>query len=153
MKRRVLTLVLALITVLGMFAACAAPEEQEQSSDNSSEAVTGDVYEQALAKLTVDMKGDDFVVLGRGDAGSSVYEIMREEASSDPLENAVYNRNRALSEICKLNYIAKLTPSDALSDTLSNDIKAARESMPLLSRICAWQALWQPRACSRISTI
>ena len=80
MKRRVLPLVLALITVLGMLAACAAPDEQEQGLDNSSEAVTGDVYEQALAKLTVDMNGDDFVVLGRGDAGSSVSEIMREEA-------------------------------------------------------------------------
>ncbi|MBO7297181.1 MAG: hypothetical protein J6V39_07960 [Clostridia bacterium] len=124
MKRRVLTLVLALITVLGMLAACATPDEQEQGLDNSSEALTGDAYDQALAKLTVDMKGDNFVVLGRGDAGSSVSEIMREEASSDPLENAVYNRNRALSEICKLNYIAKLTPSDALYDTLSNDIKA-----------------------------
>ena len=115
---------LACVTLLGVLAACATPDTEEKGSEENLESATGDVYDQALSKLTVDMKGEDFVVLGRGDAGSSVSEIMREEASSDPLENAVYNRNRDLSEICKLNYIAKLTPSDALSDTLSNDIKA-----------------------------
>ena len=124
MKRKVLSLLLAGVMLIGMLAACATPDTGEQGSDVNLESETGDKYQQALATLTVDMKGEDFVVLGRGDAGSSVSEIMREEASSDPLENAVYNRNRDLSEICKLNYIAKLTPSDALSDTLSNDIKA-----------------------------
>lgn len=124
MKRKVLTLLLAGVTLIGALAACATPDTGEQESDGNSELGTGDKYEQALAALTVDMNDEDFVVLGRGDAGSSVSEIMREEASSDPLENAVYNRNRNLSEICNLNYIAKLTPSDALSDTLSNDIKA-----------------------------
>ena len=124
MNAKVVTLLLAILMLLGVFAACATPDTGEQETDNNQETVSGDVYEQALSKLTVDMKGEDFVVLGRGDAGSSVSEIMREEASSDPLENAVFNRNRDLSEICKLNYIAKLTPSDALADTLSNDIKA-----------------------------
>ena len=124
MKRRVLTLVLALITVLGMFAACAAPDEQEQSSESNQEAVTGDEYEQALAKLTVDMKGDDFVVLGRNDAGNSVTEIFREESSSDPLEDAVYRRNLGLSEICKVNYVARLVGSNDIVDTISTDIKS-----------------------------
>ena len=96
-------MLLAALMLVGMLAACATPDTGEQGSDVNLESGTGDKYEQALATLTVDMNGEDFVVLGRGDAGSSVSEIMREEASSDPLENAVYNRNRDLSEICKLH--------------------------------------------------
>ncbi len=124
MKHRVLAFVIALITVLGMLAACASPDQGEQSSEISQEEVTGDEYEQALAKLTVDMKGDDFVVLGRNDAGSSVTEILREETSSDPLEDAVYHRNLSLSEICKVNYIAKIVGSDVIVNTISNDLKS-----------------------------
>ena len=124
MRHRVWALIVAGITLLGMLAACATPDEQEQGSGNNQEVVTGDVYEQALAKLTVDMNGDDFVVLGRNDAGSSVTEILREETSSDPLEDAVYRRNLALSELCKVNYIAKLVGSDAVVTTVGTDLKS-----------------------------
>lgn len=124
MKRRVLILILAGITLLGMLAACVSPDQGDQGSGNNQELATGDVYEQALAKLTVDMKGDDFVALGRNDAGSSVTEIFREETSSDPLEDAVYRRNLAVSEMCKVNYIAKLVGSDALATTVSTDLKS-----------------------------
>ena len=124
MKRRVRTLMLAGVTLLGMLAACVAPGEGDQGSGKDQELSTGDAYEQALAKLTVDMKGDDFVVLGRNDAGSSVTEILREEASSDPLEDAVYRRNLAVSERCKVNYIAKLVGSDAVVSTISTDLKS-----------------------------
>lgn len=75
MKRRVFTLALSLITVLGMLAACAAPDQGEQDTRSNQEEMSGDVYEQALANLTVDMKGDAFVVPGRGDMGNSVTEI------------------------------------------------------------------------------
>ena len=74
--------------------------------------------------MTVDMKGDDFVVLGRNDSGNSVTEILREESSSDPLEDAVYHRNLTLSETCKVNYIAKLVSTDTLADTIGTDIKS-----------------------------
>ena len=69
MKARVLTLILASITVLGMLAGCVAPDTGEQGAGKDQELPTGDVYEQALSKLTVDMKGDDFVALGRNDSG------------------------------------------------------------------------------------
>ncbi len=124
MKRRVLTTFLAVLMLLGLLAACATPDASEQGSNENEELVTDDVYEQALSKLTVDMKGDDFVVLGRGDAGNSVAEIFREESSTDPLEDVVYHRNLSLSEMCKVNYIARLVGSDAIVDTLSTDLKS-----------------------------
>lgn len=124
MKRRVWMLILAGITLLGVLTACVTPDTGEQIAGSNQELVTGDVYEQALSKLTVDMKGDDFVVLGRNDSGNSVTEILREESSSDPLEDAVYHRNLTLSETCKVNYIAKLVSSDTLADTIGTDIKS-----------------------------
>ena len=124
MKRRVWMLILAGITLLGVLTACVTPDTGEQVTGSNQELVTGDVYEQALSKLTVDMKGDDFVVLGRNDSGNSVTEILREESSSDPLEDAVYHRNLTLSETCKVNYIAKLVSTDTLADAIGTDIKS-----------------------------
>ena len=133
MKRRVLTLAVALITVLGVLVACATPDVSEgEWQGTNQELESGDVYEQALAKLSVDMKGDDFAVIGRGDAGSAAWEISREEASTDPLEDAVYRRNLALSETCKLNYIAKLVASDALVSTVSTDLKSGSNEYDLV---------------------
>ena len=122
MKYRVLCALLACLMLIGLLAACASgPSKQENESDSVEYE---NQYQEALAQISVDWQDEDFVVLGRGDAGSSVSEIRQEEASSEPLENAVYNRNLDLSEMCKLNYIAKLSPSDELSDLISNDIKA-----------------------------
>ena len=93
MTRRILTLLLAAATLAGMLCACASPEPDAEEKTTYTEEETGDEYERALAKLSVNMKGDDFVVLGRNDAGNSVTEILREESSTDPLEDAVYRRN------------------------------------------------------------
>ena len=65
MTRRILTLLLAAATLAGMLCACASPEPDAEENTTYTEEATGDEYEQALSKLTVDMKGEDFVVLGR----------------------------------------------------------------------------------------
>ena len=101
MKSRVLCAMLASIMLVGLLASCATDPSKQEEQTTAVEYENE--YKEALAKIPVDMNGEDFVVLGRGDAGSSVSEIFREEASSEPLENAVYNRNRNLSEICNLN--------------------------------------------------
>ena len=122
MKYRAFCAFLACLMLVGAFVSCASvPSDQE---DETQAVEYENEYKAALAKIPVDWQGEDFVVLGRGDAGSSVSEIRQEEVSSEPLENAVYNRNRNLSELCKLNYVAKLSPSDGLADLISNDIKA-----------------------------
>ena len=122
MEIRIFGVLLAALTLIGALASCASgPSEQEEQS---TAVEYENQYQEALSKLSVDMNEEDFVVLGRGDAGSSVSEIRQEEVSSEPLENAVYNRNRNLSELCKLNYVAKLSPSDGLADLISNEIKA-----------------------------
>ncbi len=122
MKKRIFCALLAALTLVGLLVSCATnPTEQEEQT---TAVEYENQYQEALSKLSVDFGEQDFVVLGRGDAGSSVSEIHQEEASSEPLENAVYNRNRNLSERCKLNYIAKLSPSDGLADLITTDIKA-----------------------------
>lgn len=122
MKKRALCVLFAALMLVGLLASCAVdPSEQEEQT---TVVEYENQYQEALSKILVDFGEQDFVVLGRGDAGSSVFEIRQDEASSEPLENAVYNRNRELSELCKLNYIAKLSPSDGLADLVTTDIKA-----------------------------
>lgn len=122
MRFRMLCTCLACFMLTGALAACAT--DPSGQGEDTRPVEYENQYKEALAKIPLDFGGEDFVVLGRGDAGSSVSEIRQEEVSTEPLEDAVYNRNRNLAEICNLNYIAKLSPSDGVSDLLSKDIKA-----------------------------
>jgi len=82
-KLRVLCAILASIMLLGLLVSCASdPSGQEEQT---SAVEYENEYKEALAKIPVDMNGEDFVVLGRGDAGSSASEIFREEARCEPL--------------------------------------------------------------------
>ena len=123
MKRKIFCLILAMLTLLGTCIGCASGNQPGQET-NDTPGSEGDAFDQALGALSADWGGEDFTVLGRNDAGSSVTEILREEASSDPLEDAVYRRNLALSERCNLNYRAVIEPSDQLPIVIGNDIKS-----------------------------
>ncbi len=124
MKLKVLCAILTMLMLIGLFCSCAEGKQTPKEPSVPVEDATGDIYEQALSDLTVDWGGDDFCVLGRNDAGNSVTEIHREEASTDPLEDAVYRRNTALSEMCKLNYVTSLVASVELPSKVSTDLKS-----------------------------
>ena len=122
MKLKALCACLACFMLIGALAACAT--DPAGQGDDTHPVEYENQYQEAIARIPVDLGGEDFVVLGRNDAGSSVSEIHQEEVSTEPLEDAVYHRNRNLADICHLNYVTKLSPSDSISDLLSNDIKA-----------------------------
>lgn len=124
MKTKLLCMLLAALMLLSLLVACADKGQGDENTDKVSENETGDVYEQALAGLSVDWGEKDFCVLGRNDAANSVTEIHREETSTDPLEDAVYRRNMALSETCHLNYLTSLVGTEELSGKVANDIKS-----------------------------
>lgn len=124
MKFRFFCVLMALLMLVGMLASCSESGLEGSEDTTLSPEQEEDPYEMALFKIPVDWGKEDFVVLGRSDAANSVTEIRREEASSDPLEDAVYRRNLDLSERCKLNYIAMLVSTDELVNTVSTDIKA-----------------------------
>lgn len=124
MNRRFVCALLAMLMLIGLLCACAEGNTSTGESSTLSDEQLQDPYEVALFEAQVDWGNEDFAVLGRGDAGNSVTEIRREEASTDPLEDAVYRRNLELSERCHLNYIAALVGTDDLVSTVSNDIKS-----------------------------
>ena len=124
MKIRIFCLLLMAVMLIGMLASCTESNRNGNASETLSPEHAKDEYEAALHEIPVDWGQDDFVVLGRGDAGNSVTEIRREEASTEPLEDAVYRRNLNLSERCKLKYIAMLVATDDLVPTISTDIKS-----------------------------
>ena len=123
MKRRVFCMLLAALMLVGMLAACADKDENEQV-EGSSEVEESNIYDQALSQISADWGEEDFCVLGRNDAANSVTEIHREETSTDPLEDAVYRRNMALSEMCNLNYLTSLVGTEEVTNKISNDIRS-----------------------------
>ena len=80
-------MLLAALMMVGMLAACADKDENEQV-EGSSEVEESNIYDQALSQISADWGEEDFCVLGRNDAANSVTEIHREETSTDPLEDA-----------------------------------------------------------------
>ena len=123
MKNKLLCMLLAALMLVSLFAACADKGEGEQST-TSAETEEGNVYDQALSQISADWGEEDFCVLGRNDAANSVTEIHREETSTDPLEDAVYRRNMALSEMCNLNYLTSLVGTEEVTNKISNDIRS-----------------------------
>ncbi|MBO7297182.1 MAG: hypothetical protein J6V39_07965, partial [Clostridia bacterium] len=123
MKNKLLCMLLAALMLVSLFAACADKGEGEQSTA-SAETEEGNVYDQALSQISADWGEEDFCVLGRNDAANSVTEIHREETSTDPLEDAVYRRNMALSEMCNLNYLTSLVGTEEVTNKISNDIRS-----------------------------
>ncbi len=122
MKRKLMCAFLAALMLLACLVGCVDAEEPEELGSDTTE-VEVDEYQVALNAIDVDLGGNDFAVVCRNDAGNAQNEMLREESSSDPLEQAVYTRNLLLEEKCKINYIVSPVATSAVIETIANDIK------------------------------
>ena len=123
MKLRVMCALLAALMLLACLVGCADVEDDPSETEAGSTEVEVDEYQVALDAIDVDLGDDDFAVVCRNDAGNSQNEMMREETSSDPLEQAVYTRNLLLEEKCGINYIVSPVGTADVITTVANDIK------------------------------
>ena len=123
MKIKILSAFLAALMLLACFAGCADVEDDPSEVESGSTEVEADEYQVALDAIEIDLGGEDFAVVCRNDAGNAQNEMMREETSSDPLEQAVYTRNLLLEEKCGINYIVSPVGTADVIETVANDIK------------------------------
>ena len=104
---------LLIVFLLSLMAGCASIEAPvEDSTQQITEGETDEIS-SALAALSVDWEGEELVILGRSDQFA---EDLIAQQSSDVLENAVYGRNLALEETCKLTLNCVGAATDELSD-------------------------------------
>ncbi|MBQ2805927.1 MAG: extracellular solute-binding protein [Clostridia bacterium] len=123
MKIKLLSAFLAALMLLACFAGCADVEDDPSEVESGSTEVEADEYQVALDAIEIDLGGEDFAVVCRNDAGNAQNEMMREDTSSDPLEQAVYTRNLLLEEKCGINYIVSPVGTADVIETIANDIK------------------------------
>ena len=122
MKLKLMSAALAALMLLACFAGCVDAEDPSEDASDTTE-IEVDEYQAALDAIDVDLGGNDFAVVCRNDAGNAQNEMMREETSSDPLEQAVYTRNLLLEEKCKINYIVSPVGTGDVITVIANDIK------------------------------
>ena len=87
------------VFLLSLLAGCAGVEAPVEDTTQQIAQSETDEISAALAALSVDWDGEELVILGRSDQFA---EDLIAEQSSDVLESAVYGRNLALEETCKL---------------------------------------------------
>lgn len=110
--KRVLVLLLAIVMVLPLaLVSCVEQdpgEEQAQSTEAQSEEIVTSNDRDDLGE--VDLGGRDIVIISRVE-GVNQSEVYVEEMDSDPINDAVYNRNLALEERLKCNIeVVQLLP-------------------------------------------
>lgn len=131
--RKLLCLMLAVLMLFGALTACGRPQEdpdpaesQSQGSGNGpdeiqSEATTKDPAKEALARLTdVDWGGDDFSILYVADIAGYSEEVEAEaeatdQTSSAVINDAVYERNITLEELCHLTFVPVPTTTNGVT--------------------------------------
>ncbi|MBO4423540.1 MAG: carbohydrate ABC transporter substrate-binding protein [Clostridia bacterium] len=143
--KKLLCTVLVLLFVLGAFASCAVENGPKDTQTNGPET-TGDTATETevppeeltnldkakpyLDKLPQTNYKRTFNVLCMAGIGNSEKEIWAEQASSEAIEDAVFNRNTAMYDTFGVT-ITK-TPSATVSTTAQNDIKANAQSYDLI---------------------
>ena len=139
--KRLFCIFLSLIFVFACFTACAESGADTTAADTvTTDAETQTTVEEELtraekAKPFLDKIQDadykrTFNVLCMSNVGNSEKEIWAEEASTEPIENAVFMRNTALKD--KLGVTITKTPQTSVSTAAQNDIKSNAKSYDLI---------------------
>ncbi len=97
-KIRLITALLAAAMLLGSLAACARPEPEEPTSSTqaTTEQGTTPVIKDDLP--TLDFKDEEIVMISRYREGWTSGEISVERRNGEPVNDAVYERNKAVEE-------------------------------------------------------
>ena len=152
--KKALCIFFALIFVLGAFVSCSndpgkdetkaaessqtdtsGAESGENSSDNTEtaadpEKANMDIAKEYLEKLPQKNYDRTFTVLCMAGVGNSENEVWAEEASSEPIENAVFLRNTAMYDTFGVTIDKHAVAS--VSTTAQNDIKSNAKSYDLI---------------------
>ena len=102
--KRIVAITLALATLLVMLVACAEVEENPQESDAATEAE----QTTTLDNIPEDLKFEeaDITILNRAWVGWTWDEVAVPELNSEPVNDAVYNRNITVGDRLNINIVS-----------------------------------------------
>ena len=141
-KIRLLSLLLALLMAVSVFAACGNNEDtQKETSDTTAgqtENVT-DPVEDALTEVRaeVDWGGNDFGILYVNEFGYTE-EVEAEpengdETGSGVINDAVFERNTLFEEYCNLHFVLIPTPNSAAGSAIMGEVQTATGDFHLIT--------------------
>ncbi len=133
---KILSLVLAVLMLMSTFVACGESTEPDEtqantkapSNDNGNETEpeTVDPVEDALGRLTdIDWGDEEFCILFANDIGGYAEEVEAEAEASDQtssavINDAVYERNILLEDLCNLTF----TPIPSTNPAIPGEVNA-----------------------------
>ena len=136
--KKILALLLALATVILTLVACVQENggEQESSTVGESSQET-----QQLDNLPADLKfnGEDVVVLSRGMQKYTVDEVAVPELNSEPVNDAMFNRNIAITDRLNVKIVSKpIQDTDPFKtvEEVERVVKAGGQDYDLFAGAC-----------------
>ena len=133
--KRMGTLLLAIASLLMVFASCAeAPEGQEQQDQTEEQQSEP----SQLDAIPDDLKyeGEDIVILNRALMGWTWDEVWVPELNSEPVNDAMFNRNIAVSDRLNLNIVSSPIedPSEYVPiDVIKRAVKTGSEDYDMVA--------------------
>lgn len=135
--KKYLCLILAGLMLLAALAGCANTNDQEDETVGTVEEDETDAAAQALANLNVDWGNEEFVIIGRSDHTPG--ELMVENRT-EVLEDAVYQRNLAFEEYCKLKLNIVQEETNKVTESVKTDVKTGAGEYDLVHQHMALTA-------------
>ena len=139
---RLLCVVLALLMVTSVFAACGNTGDEDtgtKETNVNTEAAT-DPVDSALNELRaeVDWGGNDFGIIYVNDIGGYTEEVEAEPESGDEtgsgvINDAVFERNTLFEEYCNLNFVLIPTPNPSIGSAIMAEVQTATGDFHLIT--------------------
>lgn len=136
--KKLLTVLLVFATLCSVFVAC-APIEQEPSDQTTSEEGSGENAYLDNVPKDLRFNGEDVVVLSRGVQKYTQDEIAVPELNSEPVNDAVFNRNIVIGDRLNVNIVSSpIQDSDPFKTTeeIERVVKAGGQDYDLFAGAC-----------------
>ena len=136
MNRRIISLLLALIMVVGVLVGCNKAASRQRDKENNKDAYDTE-EDRAIKEYVLDLseganyEGRTFTYLG----GQQENFPTKEEETADIRSNALFNRQREIEETYGLDFVNVYDEegSDSVKDTVINEVMAGGDSYDLVN--------------------
>lgn len=135
--KKLLALFLVCITLISILAACATGDEGQTDQTGNQESADTAVLDNVPDQLDYD--GEDVVIISRSLQGWTQDEVAVPELNSEPVNDAVFKRNLAVSDRLNVNIVSHAiddpnpeTPVQAVRDA----VLAGSDEYDLLAGAC-----------------
>ena len=138
--KKTIAMLLALLTLIALLAACVETPNPENGDETTSGEATTE-QDAPLDAIPEDLKfnGEDIVILSRGVQKYTQDEIAVPELNSDPVNDAMFNRNIAINDRLNVNIVSKpLDDADPFKTVaeIERVVKAGSDDYDMFAGAC-----------------